>query len=367
MNQFGRRLRIQILGESHGEGVGLLLDGLPPGLPVSADDVQAALDRRRPGTGPLVSQRQETDQAAYLSGVHKDRATGAPLLVWIGNEDTRSKDYAHLLRTPRPGHSDWVAGVWARGHQDHRGGGHYSGRLTAGLVAGGALVTPLLRAAGIRVGAHLHAVGGESGPVDAHDVSTMKGRVARSAAHTAHEALEERFVQIIDDARKAKDSVGGIVAWRAEGVPVALGDPFFDPVESLLSHLFFAVPAVKGVDFGAGFAATAMKGSEHNDPYTWKDGAVEMVSNHAGGILGGRTTGAPLWGHVAIKPTSSIFQPQGTVDLEAGDDATLELKGRHDPCIAIRAVPVIEACVKLVLADLVLQGMQEGHVEVDPW
>ncbi len=364
MNTFGRRLRIHIFGESHGHGIGVLLDGIPPGLPVDQEAIQAALDRRRPGTGPLVSARNEPDTAVIQSGVHEDLSTGAPLLVWIGNQDVRSRDYSEVLRKPRPGHADWVNRAWSHGHADLRGGGHSSGRLTAGLVAAAAIVAPLLDQHNIRVGAHLHQVGSLAGTANSGALSVADLHKARSSPiHTAHADEESTMVDLIQAARESKDSVGGIVSWRAEGIPVALGDPFFDSVESLLAHMLFSVPAVKGVDFGQGFASASMKGSEHNDPLApGKDGTIQPTSNHAGGILGGRTTGAPLWGSVAIKPTSSIFQPQNTVDIETGESAVLELKGRHDPCIAIRAVPVVEAAIMLVLADLVLQAKQEGHL-----
>lgn len=369
MNTFGRRLRMQVFGESHGSAIGAVLDGVPPGIPVDLDALQQRLDQRRPGTGPLVSARDEADTPEILSGVFEGRTTGAPLAFIIRNQDARSKDYDALRRTPRPGHSDLVAHGWSRGFHDPRGGGHYSGRLTAPLVAAAALLAPLLERAGTTVGAHLHQVHDLAGPTDIHDAVVMQERVAASPVHTAHSDLDDDFIRIIEEARKAKDSVGGIVAFRADGVPALLGDPMMDSVESVLSHILYAVPAVKGVQFGAGFASVGMHGSDHNDAYRMQDGRPAPVTNHAGGILGGRTTGSPLWGHVAVKPTSSIFQPQDTVDLEAGDDATLELKGRHDPCIAIRAVPVIRAAVELALADLLLLGVQQGHVpaEVVDW
>lgn len=357
MNQIGRRLRLTLFGESHGVAIGGVLDGVPPGLPVDLGAVQARLDARRPGTGPLVSARQETDEPEILSGVHHGRTTGAPLAFLIRNQDRRSQDYADLARTPRPGHSDWVAHAWSRGAYDPRGGGHYSGRLTACLVAAAALIEPMLHAAGIQVQAHLHAVGEHSGPGGEPGDLTA---AAASPVHTAH-ALEDVFIDRIMAARAAKDSIGGTVAWKATGVPIAWGDPMFDSVESLASHMLFSVPAVKAVSFGAGFGAVAMAGSQHNDAYRMDGDTARPTSNHAGGILGGRTTGAPMWGHVAIKPTSSIFQPQETVDLERGTDATLNLKGRHDPCIAVRAVPVVRAAMELVLADLLLLAQQEGH------
>lgn len=369
MNSFGRQLRVQLFGESHGPAIGAVIDGLPPGVPVDMDAVQARLDQRRPGTGPLVSTRDEADIPEILSGVFEGRTTGAPLAFIIRNQDARSKDYEALVRKPRPGHSDLVANDWARGFHDPRGGGHYSGRLTAGLVAAAALLAPLLERAGVRVGAHLHQVHDVVGPVAAHDATTMQQRVADSPVHTAHKDLEARFVQIINEARQAKDSVGGVVEFHADGVPALLGDPMMDSVESVHSHILFAVPAVKGVSFGAGFDSVGMHGSQHNDPYRMQGGIPTPTTNHAGGILGGRTTGAPVWGHVAIKPTSSIFQTQDTVDLATGEDATLELKGRHDPCIAIRAVPVIRAAIELAITDLLLLGVQQGHVpsEVLDW
>ena len=221
-------------------------------------------------------------------------------------------------------------------------------------LAAAALVAPILERHGVTVGAHLHQVGELVGATDP-DVATMNAAAARSPVHTAHD-VEDAFVAAIENIRKERDSLGGVVAWRAEGLPVGLGGPFFDSIESGLAHLFFAIPAVKGVDFGAGFDAVAMRGSDHNDPFEAGPDGIRPASNHAGGILGGRTTGAPLWGRVAIKPTSSIFRPQETVDLETGEPATLELKGRHDPCIAVRAVPVVRAAVELCLADLMVDA-----------
>ncbi len=356
MNQFGTNLRISLFGESHGPAIGAILDGLPPGLPLDLDAVQADLDARRPGTGPLVSARNEPDVPEILSGVYNGKTTGAPLACIIRNQDTRSKDYEALARTPRPGHGDYVTHVWSHGHNDIRGGGHTSGRLTALLVAAAAIARPVLTAHGIETAAHLDQVGAlaptPKTACPALPAKDMRTRAWASDVRAIHD--EDAIRQAILDARSDKDSLGGTVAWVADGVPIAWGDPFFDSVESKLAHLLFSIPAVKGVDFGAGFDATRMRGSSHNDPYRMDGDNVRLTSNHAGGILAGRTTGEPLWGSVAIKPTSSIFQPQETVDLESREDATLELTGRHDPCIAVRAVPVVRACVDLVLADLAL-------------
>lgn len=360
MNSFGRLFRTSLFGESHGLGVGALLDGVPPGLALDEARLQEGLDARRPGTSLLVSQRREPDVPRILSGVLDGHTTGAPVAVWIGNQDARSKPYRDLARTPRPGHADWVNQVWSGGHADLRGGGHSSGRLTAGLVVAGTVARGILDPLGIKVAAHLHQVGDTAGRPGSRTATAMLRAVPKSPVHTAHKSLEAAFAKAIDRTRHAGDSIGGVVEFRAEGLPVGLGDPIVDSLESTVSHLLFAVPAVKGVSFGAGFAAPAMRGSRHNDPYTIKSGRVLPGTNHAGGILGGRSTGAPLWGHVAIKPASSIFVPQRTVDVRTRRAATLKLTGRHDPCIAVRAVPVVRACLAVALADAVLVGRSQG-------
>ncbi|MHB1261644.1 MAG: chorismate synthase [Thermoplasmatota archaeon] len=363
MNAFGRLFRLSLFGESHGDGVGVLLDGVPPGLRLSTAMLQGDLDARRPGGGPLVSQRKEPDTSRILSGVLDGKTTGAPVCVWIENHDVQSKPYADLARTPRPGHADWVNHVWSGGHADLRGGGHSSGRLTAGLVVAGTVAQALLDAVGITGAAHLHQVGPHRGPDGSCSVAQMRKAESSSVVKTAHTALETTFVAEIESARRAKDSVGGVVEFRAEGLPVGLGDPIVDSLESTLAHLLFAIPAVKGVSFGAGFAAASMRGSQHNDAYTMAGGAITPRTNHAGGILGGRTTGAPAWGHVAVKPASSIAQEQDTVDLATGKPAKITMTGRHDPCIAIRAVPVVSACLAIALADAVLLGRAQGILD----
>lgn len=359
MNTLGRLLRVSLFGESHGEGVGVLVDGLPPGIAVDRVRLQRDLDRRRPGRSALVSQRHEPDLAHILSGVHREQTTGAPLAIWVRNQDAQAKPYLDAARTPRPGHADWVNHVWSQGAADLRGGGHSSGRLTAGLVAAGSLVEPLLAAQGIRTAAHIQQIGKIAGKPGQATVAAMQ-RVRDRAVPSAHKDLVPRWTALLERTRRAGDSVGGIVEFRAEGLPVGLGDPFMDSLESALSHGLFAVPAVKGVSFGSGFAAAAMTGSQHNDAFAARKGRVRPATNHAGGILGGRSTGAPLWGHLAIKPTSSIFQPQATVDLRTGRNTTLKLSGRHDPCIALRAVPVARAVLNLVLTDALLLGRAQG-------
>jgi len=367
MNTFGSRFRLSLFGESHGHGVGVVLDGVPAGLALDAALVNRDLALRRPGRSPLVSQRRETDAAQLLSGTYKGRSTGAPLCIWIPNEDADEDAYANVARTPRPGHADYPAAVASHGFFDPRGGGHASGRLTAPLVAAGAVASLILKPHGIRCAAHLHAVGEVAGPAYAHAVASLLKRVPRSQLFTAHGDLEDAFAAAILSARKDADSVGGVVEFAADGLPPGLGDPFFASVESQLAALLFSVPAVKGVEFGAGFAAATMRGSQHNDAFSFDKGKVTTRTNHAGGILGGRTTGSPILGHVAIKPASTLpGRAQETVDLEARKDATLRMTGRHDPCIAIRAVPAVQACLRIVLADFVLLARQEGLLPIPP-
>jgi chorismate synthase len=354
MNQFGRHFRLSLFGESHGPGVGVVIDGVPPGLALAFAVVQQDLDRRRPGTSSLVSQRREPDVPRFLSGVHEGRTTGAPLCIWIANQDADSRPYEATPRVPRPGHADWVEHAWSKGFADLRGAGHASGRLTAPLVAAGA-VARLVLGANVQVAAHLHQVGGVVGVPGRFDVRSMAAQAGKSATGTAHVELEPRFISVIEEARRQLDSVGGVVEFVAEGIPLGLGEPFFDAVESMMAHLLFAVPAVKGVEFGEGFAAAAMPGSQHNDAYEVRDGKVAPATNHAGGILGGRTTGETIRGRVAFKPTSTLpGRVQRSVDLKTLEPVELRSTGRHDPCIAVRAVPVVEACVRIVLADLLL-------------
>lgn len=351
MNQFGRALRLSLFGESHGVGVGITLDGLPAGLPIDPNSVAAAMRRRRPGSSHLVSARQESDEVTFLSGVLDGCATGAPLTLWIPNHDARPADYASSIA--RPGHADHVNHVASGGHADLRGGGHSSGRLTAPLVAAAAVVAPILDRHGIKTGAHLQQVGPIQGAPNQHSLQAMAS-AGEQAMPTAHAGLMSSFVKVVETARAHGDSVGGVIEFACEGLPVGLGSPFFDSLESQLAHLLFAVPAVKGVSFGAGFAAPAMPGSQHNDGYAMRDGQIRTLKNDAGGLLGGRSNGERVWGHVAIKPASSIAQAQPSVDLATSQEVQLRLGGRHDPCIAIRAVPVVQACVALVVADALL-------------
>lgn len=355
MNSFGRMLRFSIYGESHGHGVGVVVDGVPAGLKLDVESIGAELRRRRPGQGKLTTQRSETDEPSWHSGVLRGVTTGAPVHIAFANKDAKSKHYDNLSVVPRPGHADYPAHVRHRGFNDHRGGGHFSGRLTAPLVAAGGIARQLLKTRGITVAAHVTQVGKICGSPGVLDVATIAANSRTNVVRTAHLPLADAMEAQAEQARKAGDSIGAVIEFVAEGMPVGVGEPWADPVESHLAHLLFAVPAVKGVSFGAGFAAAGMRGSEHNDPWVpAAGGAVQPVTNHAGGILGGNTTGAPIWGEVCFKPASSIFTPQQSVDLVTGQPQTLQIKGRHDPLIAIRAVPVVEAAVAFALADLLM-------------
>ena len=354
MNSFGRRYRLTVAGESHGELVAALVDGVPPGLPFSEEDVQPALDRRRPGQSLLTTQRQEADKVRIRSGVLDGRTTGAPVLMEVANEDKRSQDYANLYDTPRPGHSDYTARVRYEGHNDPRGGGMFSGRLTAAWVMAGALAQKALAAHGVRIAAHAVHVG-QVAMREELDVDAIRRHVEATPVRCAVPDVARRMVEEVEAARKAGDSVGGVVECVAEGLPAGLGDPLMDSVEALVAHAMFSVPAVKGVEFGDGFRFADRRGSEVIDAYDVRDGRVVTRANHNGGVLGGITTGMPVRFRVAFKPTSSIPLNQRTVDLRSMQPAEVRVKGRHDPCIVPRAVPVVEAVAACVLFDLLLE------------
>ena len=353
---FGRNLRMTIFGESHGKGIGLVLDGLPPGTPIEEEFIKEEMARRAPGKNQMSTQRQEKDAFIIESGVFEGKATGTPLCVLIPNSDQHSKDYSLLKDVMRPGHADYAGKVRYKGFNDYRGGGHFSGRLTAPLVFTGAVAKTVLAQKGIIVGAHVARIGKIT-----DDLFNPLGEMTERLM-----ALRKFTLPVLDDgkaslmeaeimaAREQMDSVGGIVEVMAVGMPPGVGDPFFDSLESRLSHALFSVPAVKGIEFGAGFALAARKGSEANDPMTFDKGNVRTTRNNNGGITGGITNGMPVLFRVAIKPTPSIGQPQQTVNMTEGKDTILEVKGRHDPCIVPRAVPVIEAVTAWVLLDMLL-------------
>ena len=356
-SEFGHLLKISVFGQSHGPAIGVVVDGLPAGEAVDLTELQAFLDRRKPGKNPLSTARKEADAPTFLSGLENGMTCGAPLCAVIQNGDQHSGDYAGLTDTPRPGHADYTAAVKWGGRADMRGGGHFSGRLTAPLCIAGGIAKQILARRGVFVGAHLKEVAGiPDAPFPLRPSAELFQEVAAKAFPVLDDGAGERMRAAILAAREDLDSVGGIVECAATGLPAGLGDPMFDGVENRLAAALFGIPAVKGLEFGAGFDAARLRGSENNDPFVLDHGAVATESNRAGGILGGITTGMPLLLRAAFKPTPSIARPQRTVRLSTMEETDLEIRGRHDPCIAHRAVPVVEAVTAAVLLDLLLEG-----------
>ncbi len=320
MNTFGRLFRVSIFGESHGACVGITIDGCPPGIDLSVDDLMPDIMRRKSGAKGTTP-RIESDIPQFKSGIFEGKTTGAPITILFENNNVKSKDYSNLIHHPRPGHSDFVARKKYKGYNDYRGGGYFSGRLTLPLVAAGAVAKKLIP-----------------------KMSILAVLIEAGGSKDIHKAIEEAIT--------TKDSIGGIVECKVSGVPVGLGEPFFDSMHARLSHAIFSLPAMKGIEFGAGFAAASMKGSEHNDNII--DASGKSETNHAGGISGGISNGNELIFKVAVKPTSSIALPQSTFNFEHNKIEELIIEGRHDACIALRVPPVIEAMTAMVLADFVL-------------
>lgn len=356
-SEFGKLIKVSVFGQSHGRAIGVVVDGLPAGEAVDLTELQAFLDRRKPGKSPLSTARKESDAPTFLSGLENGKTCGAPLCAVIENGDQHSGDYAGLTDTPRPGHADYTANLKWGGHADMRGGGHFSGRLTAPLCIAGGIAKQILSRRGVFVGAHLKEVAGiPDAPFPPRPTADLFAQIAAKPFPVLDDGAGEAMRSAILAAREALDSVGGVVECAAVGLPAGLGDPMFDGIENRLAAALFGIPAVKGLEFGDGFAAARARGSENNDPFVLRDGAVATESNHAGGILGGITTGSPLVLRAAFKPTPSIARPQRTVRLSAMEETELEIRGRHDPCIAHRAVPVVEAVTAAVLLDLLLEG-----------
>ena len=332
-SSYGDNFRISIFGESHAAAIGVTIEGLPAGSPIDSGKLQAFLDRRAPGRDALSTSRREADEPEFMCGVKNGIATGAPITAIIRNSDMRSKDYANLANIPRPGHADYPADVKFAGHQDRAGGGHFSGRLTAPLCIAGGIALQQIERLGVSVSARAVRIGGETDP------NRMKAAIAA--------------------ARDAGDSVGGVVEAEVRGLPPGIGGPMFGGLENRIAQIVFGIPAVKGIEFGEGFAVADLKGSENNDPYGVVDGKVVALTNHAGGILGGISTGAPVVFRVAFKPTPSIAKEQDSVDLEKMEPAKLVVKGRHDPCVVLRAVPCVEAAAAIAVYDAVLDRKKE--------
>lgn len=328
MNSFGKLFKVSIFGESHGESVGIVIDGCPAGIPLKHSDFEADFSRRKSGAKGTTP-RQEPDIPRIMSGVFDDRTTGAPLMILFENTNTRSRDYSQLKDIPRPGHADFTAHLKYGGYQDYRGGGHFSGRLTLGLVAAGVLAKKIIAPA--TVSSSILEVGGSN------DI----------------EAALDRAIEM-------QDSIGGIIQCGISSLPAGLGEPFFDSIEAVLSHMIFSIPAIKGIEFGSGFQAAKMKGSEHNDNIVSADGSTE--TNHAGGINGGISNGNEISFRVAVKPTSSTHQTQRTINLVTGQMEDLTIEGRHDTCIALRVPVVVEAAAAMVMADFMLQAQEVKRI-----
>lgn len=356
---YGEHLKLSIFGQSHGPAIGMTLDGIPAGLPVDEEKLQSFLRRRAPGQGDYATPRKEGDQPEFLSGLLDGFTCGAPIAAVIRNTNTRSGDYRNLFDCPRPGHADYTAQIKYGGFQDSAGGGHFSGRLTAPLCIAGGLCIQWLEGMGIRIGAHLASVAGIGDiPFDPMDPALDK---VSPLFPVLDPKKGEAMRAAIALARAEGDSVGGIIECAVTGLPAGLGEPMFDGVESRIASAVYAIPGVKGVDFGTGFSAAYLRGSENNDPYTIQNGTVRTTTNRSGGILGGITSGMPLIFQAAVKPTPSISRPQQSVSLSRLESQTLEIHGRHDPCIAPRAVPVVEAAAAIAIYDMILGRTQAGR------
>ena len=355
---YGMNIKMAIYGESHGASIGLVIDGVPPGLQLDLEQIEKEMARRAPGKNQLSTQRKESDSFAIQSGFFEGYTTGTPLCVVIKNSDQHSKDYSILKDKMRPGHADYAGFVRYQGFNDYRGGGHFSGRLTAPLVFMGAVAKQALAQAGILVGAHILQIADikeeNFNPLGIEDKKIAE--LAGKDFAVMDDAIGERMQAKILEAKAELNSVGGVIETMVTNVPAGLGAPYFDSVESRLSHALFSVPAVKGVEFGDGFGISTMTGADANDQLHYEEGKVVAETNHNGGITGGITNGMPVIFRVAIKPTPSISREQKTISLQEKCDTTLTIVGRHDPCIVQRAVPVIEAVTAWTMWDLLLEA-----------
>ncbi len=359
-NTFGNSIKVTIFGESHGQSIGAVLDGLAPGIKIDEDYIKAKLAKRRP-LGAISTKRHEADEFSIVSGAFRGYTTGTPLTIIIPNTSTKSGDYASISTVPRPGHADYTALCKYHGFADPRGGGHFSGRITAALVAAGAILSFAIEDLGIRVGTHIKRLGGiydrefSDMNADINALSTMNFPVLDSEAY-------EKMHCAAEEAAKCGDSIGGVLETAIIGTPAGLGEPWFDSVESMLAHILFSVPAVKGVEFGRGFGMTELYGSEANDPFFTDGEKIITKTNNNGGINGGITNGMPIIFRTAIKPTPSIYKTQHSVDLSKMENTELRIEGRHDPLIAHRAAAVIDAAAAIAIADLLAERFGTDHL-----
>jgi chorismate synthase len=354
-NSIGKEFVITCFGESHGRCIGAIIDGCPAGLPLTKEDIQEQLDKRLPPGQKIVSARREKDIVEILSGTYNGFTTGAPICSLVRNREVNSRDYEAIRDTPRPGHADYPARIKYQGLNDYRGGGRFSGRITVAFVIAGAIAKKLLELFSIEVVAFTT----EIGKIALHETPTLeeaRENTYKNSVRCPDPKMAKKMEETILRAKKEGDSVGGIVECVASGVPVGVGVPIFDSLDAEIAKMLFGIPAVKGVEFGAGFEASKLKGSENNDPYMLKGGEIETITNNAGGILGGLSTGMPLVVRVAVKPTPSISKEQKTVDLSTMEETTIRVQGRHDPSIVPKAVPVVEALVAVVLVDQLVRA-----------
>lgn len=353
---YGENLKLSIFGQSHGPAIGMTLDGIPAGLPVDADKLQQFLNRRAPGQNDWSTPRKEEDRPEFLGGVLDGFTCGAPIAAVIYNKNTRSGDYDELKNCPRPGHADYTAQVKYGGFQDAAGGGHFSGRLTAPLCIAGGLCKQWLEEIGIHIGAHIVSIGSTAFDRCFDPLQPELDRIGFDFP-VLDSSAAPKMQEVIAQARADGDSVGGAIECAVTGLPAGIGEPMFGGVESRIAQIIYGVPAVKGLEFGD----TQFRGSNNNDVFTVQNGTVSATTNHAGGILGGISNGMPVIFRVAMKPTPSISKPQQTVNLQTGEAATIEVKGRHDPCIVPRAVPVIEAAAAIAIYDMILGNTQTSR------
>jgi chorismate synthase len=353
-NSLGKLFTMTSFGESHGRCVGAVIDGCPAGLAITEADIQKELDRRRPGGGVAATERSEADRVEIISGVFNDRTTGAPICMVVWNEDVVSTDYEKIRFLPRPGQADYTAFMKYGGFNDYRGGGRFSGRITATMVMAGAIARKLLAILGVEIVAHTVAIGGVT--AEAKSLDEIRKNRVKNPLWCADPKASREMLGLIEAVKKEGDSLGGVIEGVAHNVPVGLGEPLFATLDGELARAMLAIPAVKGVEFGSGFATASKKGSENNDPFTLKDGRIATASNNAGGILGGLSNGMPVVLRVAVKPTPSISKSQPTVNIKDMAPATVTVKGRHDVCIVPRAVVVVESMMALTLCDLALRA-----------
>ena len=360
-NSIGKALVLTCFGESHGTCIGAVIDGCPAGLPLTEKDVQAEMDKRKSGFSAVSTSRREEDRVEILSGVYQGYTTGAPICMIVRNRDVRSESYEQIKFKPRPGHADYTSYIKYGGYNDHRGGGRFSGRVTAAYVMAGAVAKKLLQTLKVEVLAHAIQIG----RVKVHrnlSYDEIRRNTYRNPVRCADPETASLMEREILEASREGDSVGGIVEGIALNLPTGLGEPIFDSLDADIAKMMFNIPAVKGVEFGAGFGAASLRGSENNDQYAIRGGKIVTLSNNSGGVLGGISTGMPLIIRVAFKPTPSISKRQRTVDLIRMEETEIEMKGRHDPCIVPRAVPVVESGLAFILADHAIRSQKISRI-----